>query len=335
MPNGYLAVVLHAHLPYIHHTDEEHVLEERWFFEALTECYLPLLEVFDGLQADGIGYEITLSVSVPLLTMLTSPVLQGRYIQYLDNLIGLAESEMSRTSGSEAFGLAAMYHQMFLRHRERYCHQYQCDLISPLRSLMEAGNLEIITCAGTHGYLPLMLTEEAVRAQVGSAVEEFASLFGRRPKGLWLPECGYRPDLDAILREFGIEYFVLDTHGIAEATPQPPAGDYNPVTTSHGLAALGRDKESALQVWSSKSGYPGDYDYREYYRDIGWDLPYDYLKPYVHPGGFRHNTGIKYHRITGQGTYRDWYDPEAADRKAGLQAGHFVESRRRQIRDLA
>ena len=67
-----------------------------------------------------------------------------------------------------------------------------------------------------------------------------------------------------------------------------------------GVIAFGRDLESSRQVWSSVCGYPGDYNYREFYRDIGYDADYDYIKPYIAHDGVRVNTGIKYHRITGK-----------------------------------
>lgn len=335
MSAGYLAIVLHAHLPYVHHPSEENVLEERWLFEALNECYLPLLEVMENLYRDGINYQITISMSSPLVSMLDSPILQERYLQFLDNLIALAEKEIERTKGDRQFAhLAEMYRDKFQALRHRFVHLYRKNLILPFRQLMEQGCLEIITCAGTHGYLPLILTDEAVRAQVGAAVDQHKHFFGRPPKGMWLPECGYRPGLDLILKEFGLQYFLVDSHGIDQGIPKPPDGVYNPVSTVNGLGVFGRDPESAHQVWSSFAGYPGDYDYREYYRDIGWDLPWEYLKPHMHPDGFRHNTGIKYHRITGPGEHREPYNPIWAAEKAALQAGHFVDSRVRQVGHL-
>jgi 1,4-alpha-glucan branching enzyme len=43
---------------------------------------------------------------------------------------------------------------------------------------------------------------------------------------------------------------------------------------------------------------------------------------------------VKYHRITGPGEEKDLYDPATADRVAEAQARHFVEERRRQIREI-
>ena len=40
-PKGYLALVLHAHLPFVRHPEENYFLEENWLFEAITETYIP------------------------------------------------------------------------------------------------------------------------------------------------------------------------------------------------------------------------------------------------------------------------------------------------------
>ena len=55
MPTGYFALVLHAHLPFVRHPEDPTVMEEQWLYEGITGTYLPLLQTFEGLVADGIG----------------------------------------------------------------------------------------------------------------------------------------------------------------------------------------------------------------------------------------------------------------------------------------
>jgi len=90
-------------------------------------------------------------------------------------------------------------------------------------------------------------------------------------------------------------------------------------------------------VWSSQEGYPGDAAYRDFYRDIGFDLGLDYIGPYVHPDGIRVHTGYKYHRVTGAVDLadKDLYDPEAAREKAATHAGNFLFNREQQVAHLA
>jgi 1,4-alpha-glucan branching enzyme len=150
-----------------------------------------------------------------------------------------------------------------------------------------------------------------------------------------LPECGYYPGVDALLGEYGIGYTILETHGITRATSRPRYGVYGPIRCPSGVATFGRDPESSKQVWSSTEGYPGDYDYREFYRDIAYDLDLDYMGPYIHRDGIRTDTGFKYFRITGKTDYKEVYIPESAETKAEVHAGNFMFNRENQIQYLA
>lgn len=336
MEKGYLILVLHAHLPFVRHPEHDYFLEENWLFEAITETYLPLLSMFESLKQTGVEWQLTMSVTPTLSSMLRDPLLQSRYERHINQLIELAGKEIERTRWQPEFNrLALYYYHRFVSSRERF-HAYGRDLTQGFRKFQDLGHLEIITCGATHGYLPLMNdNRQAMRAQIHVGAKEYESVFGRRPRGIWLPECGYVPGVDELLKEEGIEYFITDAHGILHAAPRPVYGIFAPLICPSGVAAFGRDLESSRQVWSSKEGYPGDFDYREYYRDIGWDLDYDYVGPYLkaHVGG-RGNTGIKYYRITGATPHKKPYDPVLAREKAASHAGNFMFNREKQVEYL-
>lgn len=338
MPKGYFCLVLHAHLPFVRHPEEEYFLEENWLFEAITETYIPLIHVFEHLMGDGIDFRLTMSLTPTLASMLGDPFLQDRYVRHLNKLIELSEKEIERTGFDSRFhGLALMYHRKFLEARDTFVNRYQKNLVKAFKNIQDEGNLEIIASAATHGFLPaLSVNPRAVKAQIHIGVENYQRMFGRSPQGIWLPECGYYPGLDEILKEAGIRYFFVDSHGVMNADPSPRFGVYAPIyCPSTGVAAFGRDFESSKQVWSSKEGYPGDADYREYYKDIGYELEYEYMKPYIHPQGFRINTGLKYWRITGQTQDKEPYVPDWAREKAAVHAGNFMFNRERQVEHLS
>lgn len=336
MKKGYLLFVLHAHLPFVRHPEYPEFLEERWLFEAITECYVPLIQVFDRLTEDRIPFQITLSLTPPLASMLDDTLLQERYLRHLEKLIELSEKEMERTRSDTVFQpLACLYHDHFLRVREIFVNRYQRNLLRAFRKFQEAGSVEIITSAATHGFLPLMFPAPAsMRAQVKIAREHYQAIFGCRPRGIWLPECGYAPACDPLLKENGFEYFFLDSHGILHGSPRPKYGVFAPVRCPSGIFAFGRDPESSKQVWSAEEGYPGDPWYREYYRDIGFDLDYQYIRPYLDPMGNRMNTGMKYYRITGRMDHKEPYDPDQARAKAEEHAVNFIFNRERQVEYL-
>ena len=336
MKKGYILLALHAHLPFVRHPEYEDFLEERWLFEAITETYVPLIRIFDRLTQDKVPFQITMSVTPSLASMLGDSLLQERYLRYLGKLIELAGREIERTRSDPRFSpLARLYHDHFLSVREIYLHRYGANLLGAFRKFQDAGSLEIITSGATHGFLPLMRTVPAsVRAQVRVACEYHESIFGQRPRGIWLPECGFYPGDDKILKENGLQYFFIDGHGILHGSPRPKYGVFAPVYCPSGVAAFGRDLESSKQVWSAQEGYPGDYWYREFYRDIGFDLDDNYIRPYVQPDGARVNTGIKYYRITGKTDHKEPYEPSRARDKAEEHAGNFMFNRERQIEYL-
>ena len=339
MPVGYWCPVLHAHLPYVRHPEHAEFLEEDWFFEALTETYVPLVRVLDGLLADGVDYRLTMTLSPTLLSMMGDTLLVERYHRHLDRLIDLAAREVGRTRSHDSrFAAVAGFYERELQDVRRvFRERFGSDLVRAFRKHRDAGRLEIITCGATHGFFPLMDTvQEAVRGQVQVAVRHYGRVLGREPAGIWLPECGYMPGHDRFLREAGLRYSFLEAHGILDAHPSPSQGVYAPILSPGGVAFFGRDMESSRQVWSAEAGYPGDNDYREFYKDIGWELPLDYLGEAL-PDGLRKNVGLKYHRVTGQVDLSDKqpYVREWALERAARHAEHFLEGRQRRVREQA
>jgi len=338
MPLGYLCLVLHAHLPFVRHPEYDDFLEEDWLYEAITETYIPLLEVFESLERDGVNWRVTMSITPTLAAMLSDPLLQFRYVRHIDNLIALSVKEIERTRWQPEFhGLAQMYHDRFTRAKDVFVKQYGNNLLHGFRRFFEAGKLELITSGATHGFLPLMnVNRNAVRAQVELGAREFHRHFGRRPQGMWLPECGFIPGVDEAMRDSGIRYFFTDTHAVLFAEPRPKFGIYAPIVCpGTGVAALARDTESSKQVWSAIEGYPGDYQYRDFYRDVGFDLDYEYLRPHLHQNGIRSHLGMKYFKITGLTDHKHPYEPRAALNKAADHAGNFMFNREKQVEWLS
>jgi 1,4-alpha-glucan branching enzyme len=329
---GYLSLVLHAHLPFVRHPEHEYFLEESWLYEAITETYLPLLRVLEGWERDGIAARLTLTLSPPLCSMLLDPLLMARYDRHLNALIDLAEKETHRTHLDKQLNpLAEMYLRQFREMRELWIGRER-NLVRAFGALQDAGRIEIITCAATHALLPLLAAQpESIRAQILTGRDHYRSCFGRDPRGIWLPECAYVPQLDAALGEAGIRWFITETHGVLHAQPRPQYGIFAPILTTNGIAVFGRDLDSARQVWSRQEGYPGDPRYRDFYKDVAFELDYEYLKPYF-PAPQRTFTGIKYHRIGGAGE-KAVYDPRAASEAARDHAAHFVAARAAHARE--
>lgn len=338
MNQGYLSIVLHAHLPYVRHPEDPNFMEEDWFYEAMTETYIPLLHSFEGMRRDGVDFRLTLSISPPLLVMMRDPLLLSRYAAKLDKLCELGDKEVERTRHDGAFGpIACFYRERFEATRDTF-RRHEGNLLKAFRSFQDAGQLEIITCNATHMFLPLADRNwAAAHAQIELGAREYEKHFGRRPRGMWLGECGYFRGLDELLKESGIDFIFTDTHGILYGDRRPVYGVYAPIHTPAGVAVFARDVESSRQVWSSKEGYPGDPVYRDFYRDIGYDLPMEYIAPYIHPDKIRHATGFKYHRVTGSTVplhQKAPYDFGAAFSRTAVHAENFLNNRVKQVQYL-
>lgn len=325
-PPPQLALVLHGHLPFVRHPEHERFLEESWLFEAIADCYLPLAEVIEGWADDGVPARLTFSASPTLLAMWNDPLLRARTTRYLLGRIELARLEIRRTHWTPAGNLLARW---YLERFERLHARWQgmgCDLAGFLGRMEARGVIELITTAATHPVLPLLEDDGAsLSVQVELACLSHEAAFGRRPSGFWLPECAWSSCVGPVLRRSGIAWSILDTHGLVHARPSPKAASYAPVQTADGLVVFGRDHTSARQVWSREGGYPGDPRYRDFYRDIGWDLDLDYVEPFLPSPGIRGFTGFKGHRIGHADGGHGIYDPVEAGKAVRDHAGHFVD----------
>ena len=333
---GYLSLVLHAHLPFVRHPEHEKSLEENWLFEAITETYVPLLQLLGRWRQEGLNPRLTLTLTPTLCAMLEDPLLQGRYVRHLEGLLELAEKETHRTKWEPAFHhLARFYRERFQRTRDFYL-ACQGRLVGAFRAFQDQGCLEIITSTATHALLPLLAQHPpSVRAQILAARDHYRSCFGRDPRGIWLPECAYVQEIEPALLEANLRWFILDSHGLLRARPRPCFALFAPIFTPNALAVFGRDLDSARQVWSRHEGYPGNPRYRDFYRDAGFDLDFDYVKPHLPTPDNRGFTGIKYYRITGPSPRKLPYDRQAALQMADAHAAHFLEARGAQLRPLA
>lgn len=330
---GHLAILLHAHLPYVRHPEHERFLEESWFFEAVTEVYLPLLGRLRGLRSEGVRFRLTLSLSPTLGAMLEDDLLRGRWRRRHEQLIELARREGIRHRWQPVQQALAQRQAAAFDASLRLWDEIAGDLPAAFGELERSGHLELITCAATHAVLPLLADEPtAIAGQVATAVAEHQRRFGRSPGGFWLPECAWDHAVEPALAAAGIRWFAVETHALLDAGAR--YGVFAPVATPRGLAAFAREPTSARQVWSREIGYPGDPRYREFHHDLGHEAELEYVRPFL-PGPIdRGFTGLKYHAVTG-GEPKRLYDPGAAEAAVGEHARHFVASRAAQARGLA
>lgn len=337
MLKGYWIPVLHSHLPFVKHPEHDYFLEEHWLFEAISECYIPLLMQMKRLTEEGVDFRLTISVTPPLAEMLNDRELREKYALHLEKQIKLANQEIERVKDDPVYrDVARFYYDRYHAIQNFYHGFLASNVLNGYRYFAKLGKLEIITCAATHGFLPLLsVNPKAVDVQIQIAVITHKKHFGVEPNGIWLPECAYYEGLDKVLSKYGIKFFFMDSHGLVYAKPTSRLGVFAPVYTPEGVAVFGRDPESSKKVWSSKEGYPGDPHYRDFYRDIGYDLPFEIIAPFISPDGVRVFTGFKYHAVSSDSNYKEVYDRNSALSKAKEHAENFHYEREKQIEHLS
>lgn len=226
---GYFALVLHTHIPYVlSHGRWPHGMD--WLSEATVESYIPLLGVFRELAERGTSPKVTFSITPITCEQLSDPSFPQELRSYLQNKIELskeAEKEWRMRGEGEMAELGRMWENFYAETLEKFEEELKGDLIGELRNLQEAGEIEIMTSSATHAYLPLLLLDESVQTQVRLGVSAYQHHFHRQPRGIWLPECAYRPryewkaplieykylrkGVDEFLSEEGLQYFIIDT----------------------------------------------------------------------------------------------------------------------------
>ncbi|MDI6870594.1 MAG: glycoside hydrolase family 57 protein [Bacillota bacterium] len=330
---GNLVFMLHSHLPYFRKVGSR-LSGEEWLYEAMAESYIPLLDTLEELARRGLPLRLSLGFTPILLAQLADAYVADRFDEYLAAKIRAAGYDVLKfgmDSREDLLALAVRTKEWYERVRESFHNRHQRNLVATLRRLQETGAVELTASAATHAYLPLLVQESAIRAQLAVGVEMYREAFSRRPLGFWLPECAYRPGLDSHLADLGICYFFVDTHTIEGGLPadrssafaarpaRPPEPRSLEAPTGRttflayrlansGVVAFGRNSRVGLQVWSADHGYPGDGWYREFHkREI--------------------DSGHKYWRVTDRRSdlgVKALYNPAEALARVREHAAHFT-----------
>jgi len=236
-----LVIILHAHIPYVlGHGAWPH--GEDWLNESVAESYIPLLRIFNNLADDGCLPKVTVVVTPILAEQLCDAGFKEQFKGYLKNKLNAAEQDESSfvaQGDMHLARLARMWREYYEQLTRDFIGVHNEDIVAGFRSLEQRGAIEVMTCAATHGYLPLLSEDAAIRAQLRVAVETHKRHFGVAPRGLWLPECAYRPaqewiypiegwgppkhrpGLEELLAEVGIRYFIVDSHLLQGGEPVP------------------------------------------------------------------------------------------------------------------
>jgi 1,4-alpha-glucan branching enzyme len=359
---GAFTFVLHSHLPYARLAGRWPHGEE-WIHEAAVETYIPLLQTLYDLKNEGVPYRLTLGITPILAEQLADADVLEHLGQYLDDRIEASKKDMAYyqaegTADVHLHFLAEWYLHLFERIKHDFDVRFNRDLIGSFRQLQDEGLIEITTCAATHGYLPLLGRDSSIVGQLKAGVASYRRMFGRDPRGIWLPECAYRPaymtedgklrpGIEYWLNEQGLKVFFSETHTITGGQPVGVAagdvvGPYGAIKRRYVIPAATTVPERSATTYEayyvSDTTHGPSAEQHSGVSVIGrnnrtgqqvWSAEWGY------PGDFDYRefhrkagtSGLQYWRVTGAKTdlaYKDYYHPDWAAYKVDQHAEHFA-----------
>ena len=354
-PAGNLCIVLHGHLPYVlHHGDYPH--GEAWLFEAAAETYLPLLDMIGEVALMQRRPALTIGLTPVLLEQLAHPRFKEGFVAYLHERIERARRDETEFEEKDQKHFAFLARQWIAWHEQRLAHfdRIGRDIPGEFARRFGEGHIQVLTSNATHCYMPLVLNDEMLAAQMACGVSTSERHLGARPRGMWLPECAYRPHwphwlpsvlydnprdrpgLERFIEAAGVTHFFVESHLVQNATPMGwtdgggfHAGDAHRPGSNRPLEPVGvvsepreprvfafaRHPHVSEQVWSGSIGYPADGVYLEFHRKHG-------------------QRGLRYHKITSTRTplsAKDPYYPDDIPARLFEHSMHFCDVVRRTL----
>lgn len=359
-PLGAFTFVLHSHIPYVRMAGRWPHGEE-WVHEAACETYIPLLNAIYDLKRQALPAHLTIGLTPILVEQLSDGEVQDHFGDYLDDKIAAAKRDIPRFEkemDSHSKYLARFYTEFYEGIKRSFDETYQRDLVGAFRALQDDGIVDIMTCAATHGYLPLLSKDSSIFGQIKVAVTAYERHFGRSPRAIWLPECAYRPayladdgklrpGLERFLGQLDLQVFFSETHtieggkpvGVAAgdaigpygeikrryvipmqaAIPPREASTFRPYYVSDTAAGHDAERHSGVIV----VGRDNRTGMQVWSADWGYPGDYDYREFHKKDG----LSGMQYWRVTGSRVdlgYKDFYHPDWAAFKVGEHARHFA-----------
>lgn len=305
--------------------EKDGIVEKELLFSAITETYIPLLNLFEKLDEDSVPFKLAMVISPTLCSQLADFDIQARYVKWLEKQIALGEREISTFDSSNPRRQQAEKNLAFFKKTyDDYVNVYKFDLISAFRYYADRGTIELLATAGTFAFLP-HYTEfsEAINAQVEAGLYSHKQFFGLVPDGFWLPAMGYAEGIDKIIKDYGFTYTVFDTHGLLFANPLPNKGIFSPVKCPSGLLGFARDFSIDEKVCGSQ-GFVNTDVYRNQNRDLAFEADISEIPEVLTTDGKRISSGFKYWKNASKDN-NDWYDSDAAEEIVKTQAQSFVK----------
>lgn len=328
-----LVLIVEANQPYIRNIDENLDFSEQndILFSAITNSYLPFLNMLARLSSESFDFKLGLVISSPLCSLLTDSAIQRQYVDYLDKIINLGKSELERNRGTKFETLSQKYLNDAIQAKIDFTETYEYDLIKAFKLFAKKGILEIIPTAATYAYLPFYShIPEVLKAQIETGLYSQKYYFGDMGEGFMLPYCGFSKPLDKILRSYGINYTILDAKSLLFCEKYQETGIFSPVRCNNSLVLFACDPNTSKEIYG-EDGFCKNEIYRSQNHDIGFELNSQDLGDFLESSAKRVQTIYKYFALGDDEESCEIYDFEKASEQSKKDAQTFYESKFAQL----
>lgn len=338
MPNKKLILIINADQAYIRKVSEDDIFAapNDILFSAITDTYIPLVEMMERLEAESVPFKIGLVISPIACELLEDPAVQKLYQKHLEKRIEIGGIELKRNSGDEKIlGIIRSQLENLEKRLDLFVNKYQRRIIKQIRKFVSKGFVEIIPTAATYAYLPHYADlTEALNAQIETGLYSARYFFGETGDGFYLPYLGWASGFEKILRPYGINYTVLDAKALLFAETPSEKGIFCPARTNNSLVLFGRDPDTPLDI-SGEDGYMQSGKYLSVERDVGFELPDEVLQELIEDGAPRVQTGYKYWAKTEDSEENVLYDQDEASEQVCLDAKDFFDKKKYKLNEAA
>jgi 1,4-alpha-glucan branching enzyme len=327
-----LVLIIKTYQDFIRTADQNAVLHNRArlnaFFDAVSDSYIPLLNMLGRLEEQNAPVKLGLVLPPVLCAMLENPKIQELYVEYLEKRIALGKKETTRNKNApEAQQLAKSISEKYAQLKKDFTEKYNGSLIAAFAEFQRKGFVEILGTCATDIFMPHYAgLEEAISAQVEMGLQSYKKSFGDIPDGFFLPEFGYTPGIEKIIRAYGYSYTILHARSMLLTDELPVNGIFYPVRIETSLVSFTADPELEEQL-TGDDGYCQNSVYRNENRDIGYELDLKKLTPVLEENSVRYPTGYKYWKKDFNEEAQVSYDAQDAAQQAEADALDFIEKR--------
>ncbi len=310
---GTFCLVLHTHLPWLAHHGSWPVGEE-WLHQAWATSYDPVLTVLEDLADEGYTDLLTLGITPILAAQLDDPYCLDLQRIWLNDR-HLRATGMTAASEPTRRELGRWEAEKSMSAMQSFEDRWRNGGSQLIRSLIDRQAVELLSGPLAHPFQPL-LDSDVAGFELTTGLDDAELRLGHRPRGLWAPECAYRPGLEQLYQQAGVGHFLLDGPTLQHVGAPTTSGT---LIGESDVVGFGRDLDVTYRVWSPRRGYPGGKWYRDFHT-------------YDHDWGFRHS------RVTSARTPPEDkapYDPARAEAAVAADAEDFVTTVRSRLHDIA